>query len=163
MESAPLLISPLILPAEAGWTKEPDEEVNGTTGWQQLENKTFFFLAQPPPGEVFDWIKTETGSMRLVGRVSRITTERLIFQGGQKIEELKFYPRRILVKYWNEARQPQHRITGRTVEILEADPQFALDVEYEFDALQFAFSPPRTALAQDKDFAVPFDIESKKP
>lgn len=164
MESAPLLIDTQdAAEADSGpdWAMEPDEEMNGTTGWTQTENKPFYFLAQPPEGEVFDRIEYEVGEYRLIGTVKRTRTDELTFQNGQKTGQLTFYPDRITAKYWNEAAQPAHSINGRTVTINEDDPQYVLTVTYEFSALQFKFQPPATALAAGKSYKVAVDLHSK--
>lgn len=164
MESAPLLIDQQTAAEAAsspGWTMEPDEETNGSSGWTRNQNTPFFFLAQPPEGEVLDRIGYEVGEYRLIGTVKRTRTDELTFQNGQKTGQLTFYPDRLTEKYWNEAATPQHSINGRVVTINEDDPQYVLTVTYEFSALQFRCSPPVTSLAEGKSYKVAFDLHSK--
>ncbi|CAK8714211.1 MAG: TIR domain-containing protein [Candidatus Electronema aureum] len=148
--------------SSSGWVQEPDEETNGTSGWTQTENKPFYFLAQPPDGEVFDKIEYKVGEYRLVGTVKRTRTDTLKFQNGQKTGQLTFYPDRVISKYWHEAAQPSHSVNGRTVTVNNDDPQFVGDFEYEFSALLFKYVPPATALAKGKSYEVAFDLHSKK-
>lgn len=166
MESAPLLIDPQNAAEAASahaWAMEADEAQNGTAGWAIPENTPFFFLAQPPEGEVFDKIEYEVGEYRLVGPVKRTWTDELTFQNGQKTAQLTFYPDRVVKKYWNEAAAPPlHSISGRTVTVNHDDPQFVLTVTYEFSALLFKFTPPATKLAAEQSYRVAFDLHSKK-
>ena len=165
MESSPVLIDPQgLLDAAAGpnWATAADDELNQSTGWSQVENKPFFFLAQPPQGEVFERISYKTGDMRLIGTVKRTRTDELTFQGGQTEGQLTFYPDRILGVYWHEAAQPQHSISGQQVTIKHDDPQFVASVTYEFSALQFKYTPPPTALAEGKTYTIAFDLHSKE-
>lgn len=164
MESAPLLIdqqSTAETASGSGWAMEPDEETNGTTGWTIPENNPFYFLAQPPDGEVFDRIEYEVGEYRLIGTVKRTRTDELTFQNGQKTGQLTFYPDSVTAKYWHEAAAPNHSINGRTVTVKHDDPQFVLTVTYEFRALQFKFTPPVTKLAAEQSYKVAFDLHSK--
>ncbi len=147
--------------SSSGWAMWPDEETNGTSGWTQTENKPFYFLAQPPDGEVFDKIEYKVGEYQLVGTVKRTRTDTLKFQNGQKTGQLTFYPDRVVSKYWHEAAQPNHSINGRTVTVNHDDPQFVLTVTYEFSALQFRFSVPAKGLAEGKSYEVLFDLHSK--
>lgn len=164
IESAPLLIDQQgATEASSGpdWAMEPDDEINGTTGWTVTENKAFYFLAQPPEGEVFDRIEYKVGDFRLIGRVKRTRTDELTFQNGQKTGQLTFYPDNIIKKNWNEAAQPAHSFAGRTVTINEDDPQYVLTVTYESLLLQFKFTPPTTALAAEQSYKVAVDLHSK--
>jgi hypothetical protein len=136
--------------SSSGWAMWPDEETNGTSGWTQTENKPFYFLAQPPDGEVFDKIESKVGEYQLVGTVKRTRTDTLKFQNGQKTGQLTFYPDRVVSKYWHEAAQPNHSINGRTVTVNHDDPQFVLTVTYEScltcTASKLYRLPPRRAL-----------------
>jgi hypothetical protein len=165
IESAPLLVDPqnaTEAAASAAWAMEPDEAENGTTGWTIPENKPFFFLAQPPEGEVFDKIEYEVGEYRLIGTVKRTRTDTLDFQNKQTTGLLTFYPDKIINEYWNEAAPPPHSINGRTVTVKHDDPQFVLTVTYEYSALQFRFSVPTKGLAEGEQYKVLFDLHSKE-
>lgn len=165
MESAPILIDPRgLLDAAAGpaWATAADDELNQSTGWSQEENKPFFFLAQPPQGEVFEKISYKTGEMRLIGTVKRMRTDELTFQGGEQKGQLTFYPDRVTKKYWHEAAVPQHSINAHIVTVKHDDPQYVLTVTYEFSALQFRYTPPPTALAEGKTYTIAFDLHSKE-
>lgn len=144
------------------WAMEPDEEINGTSGWTFAENKPFFFLAQPADGEVFDKIVYKVGEYRLIGVVKRTRTDTLKFQNKQKVGLLPFYPDRIISRYWHEATPPSHNINGRTVTINHDDPQFVVAVTYEAIMLQFRFSVPLKGLAEGKSYEVLFDLHSKE-
>lgn len=164
MESAPLLIDLQgAADAAAGenWAMEPDEEINGNTGWTFTENKPFFFIAQPPEGEVFDKIVYKVGEYRLIGTVKRTRTDTLKFQNKQKVGLLPFYPDRIISRYWHEATPPSHNINGRTVTINHDDPQFVVAVTYEVVLLQFRFSAPLKGLTDGESYEVLFDLHSK--
>jgi hypothetical protein len=164
IESAPLLIDlqgAADAAAEVNWATDADEEINGTTGWTFTENKPFFFLAQPPEGEVFDKIEYEVGEYRLIGTVKRTRTDTLDFQNKQTTGLLTFYPDKIINEYWNEAAPPPHSINGRTVTVKHDDPQFVLTVTYEYSALQFRFAVPAKGLAKGEQYKVLFDLHSK--
>ena len=165
MESSPLLIDlqdATGTASSSGWTTDADEEANGTSGWTFAENKPFFFLVQPPAGEIFDKIEYKVGEFRLIGTVKRTRTDTLKFQNGEKIGQLTFYPDRIISRYWHEATPPPHNINGRTVTINHDDPQFVVAVNYEFAALQFMFSVTAKGLKEGKSYEVLFDLHSKK-
>lgn len=144
------------------WAMEPDEEINGTSGWTFTENKPFFFLAQPADGEVFDKVVYKVGEYRLVGTVKRTRICTLEFQNKHKVGLLLFYPDRIISRYWHEATPPSHNINGRTVTINHDDPQFVLTVTYEYSALQFRFAVPAKGLAEGEQYKVLFDLHSKE-
>lgn len=162
MESKSILVAPQQQTAPSGaWTLEPDEDRNQGAGWGSVENIPFFFLAQPPPAEIFDRLEVSTGTLRLIGTVQRTTTERLVFTTPQPQAQLKFYPSRIMSRYWNEGPAQAHTISGKQVQLATPGPA-VLDVTYQYSALQFQATPPRTALAEDADFAISFILHGKK-